>query len=194
MNHLTGQEERKGGIYLNHLVGQAKKRDKQSFVDLIELHKQSMYKVAWSYLHNDEDAADAIQETILKCYEKIDKLKNESYFTTWLIRILINNCKDILQKKKKETLSETFPEQGDVCRELENYEFQELLKMIDEKYRLVLLLYYGEGFKIREIAQILEMDENTVKTRLARGRREFGRVYEAENHQNRQRERSKICV
>lgn len=179
---------------MKHLVKQAKKKDKQSFVELIELHKQSMYKIAWSYLHNDEDAADAIQETILKCYEKIGKLKDESYFTTWLTRILINNCKDILQKKKKETLSESLPEQGDACRELENCEFQELLKSINEKYRLVLLLYYGEGFKIREIAQVLEMDENTVKTRLARGRREFGRVYEAKNHKNRHQERSKICV
>lgn len=152
---------------MNCLVKQAKKKDKQSFVELIELHKQSMYKIAWSYLHNDEDAADAIQETILKCYEKIEKLKNESYFTTWLTRILINNCKDILQKKKRETLSEVLPEQGDVCRELENYEFQELLKTIDE---------------------------NTVKTRLARGRREFGKVYETENYKNRHQERSKICV
>lgn len=175
---------------MNDLVEQAKKKDKQSFVELIELHKQNMYKVAWSYLHNDDDAADAIQETILNCYEKIDKLKNAAYFSTWLTRILINNCKDILQKKKKETLSEAFPEQGEVCQELENYEFRELLNEIDEKYRLVLLLYYGEGFKICEIAQILEMDENTVKTRLARGRRKFGKIYEAENRQ----ERRKICV
>lgn len=179
---------------MKHLVEQAKKKDKRSFVELIELHKQSMYKIAWGYLHNDEDAADAIQETILNCYEKIGRLKNESYFTTWLTRILINNCKDILQKKKRETLSEMLPEQGAVCRELENYEFQELLKSMDEKYRLVLLLYYGEGFKIREIAQILEMDENTVKTRLARGRKEAGRIYETGAHQSRRRERSKICV
>ena len=99
---------------MNCLVKQAKKKDKQSFVELIELHKQSMYKIAWSYLHNDEDAADAIQETILKCYEKIEKLKNESYFTTWLTRILINNCKDILQKKKRETLSEVLPDRKSV--------------------------------------------------------------------------------
>lgn len=175
---------------MKHLVERAKKKDKQSFVELMELNKQNMYKVAWSYLHNDEDVADAIQETILNCYEKIGRLKNESYFTTWLTRILINNCKDILKKKKRETLSEVLPEQGEACKELENYEFQEVLKSIDEKYRLVLLLYYGEGFKIREIAQILEMDENTVKTRLARGRKQFGKVYETENR----RERRTICV
>lgn len=175
---------------MKELVEQAKMKDKQAFVALIELHKQNMYKVAWSYLHNDDDAADAIQETILNCYEKMDRLKNAAYFSTWLTRILINNCKDILQKKKKETLSEILPEQGEISRELENYEFQELLKGIDEKYRLVLLLYYGEGFKICEIAEILEMDENTVKTRLVRGRRKFSKICEAENCQGRRR----ICV
>lgn len=174
---------------MKYLVKKAKKKDKQAFVELMELHKQSMYKVAWSYLRNDEDAADAMQETILNCYEKIDRLKNEAYFSTWLIRILINNCKDILQKRKQEVPEEMLPEQGEICRELQNYEFEELLKSMDEKYRLILMLYYGEGFKIREIAQILEMDENTVKTRLARGRRQFERLYEAESR----RERREIC-
>lgn len=155
---------------MKQLVKRAKKRDKQAFVELMELHKQSMYKIAWSYLHNDEDTADAMQETILNCYEKIDRLNKEAYFTTWLTRILINNCKDILQRKKRELPNEILQEQGEFCRELQNYEFEELLKSMDEKYRLVLLLYYGEGFKIREIAQILDMDENTVKTRLARKR------------------------
>lgn len=133
-------------------------------MELIEAHKQKLYKTAWSYLRNEDDVADAIQETILNCYENIDKLKNSSYFTTWMTRILINNCKDILQRKKREMPNEVMPEQGEFCRDLENYEFEELIRSMDEKYRLVLLLYYGEGFKIREIAQILEMDENTVKT------------------------------
>lgn len=166
---------------MKHLIRKARKMDKQAFVELMEMHKQSMYKVAWGYLHNDDDIADAIQETILNCYEKIDSLKQEAYFSTWLIRILINNCKDILQEKKREMPKDVLPEQGAICRELQNYEFEELLKEMDEKYRLVLLLYYGEGLKIREIAQILEMDENTVKTRLSRGRRHFERLYKTEN-------------
>ncbi len=60
---------------------------------------------------------------------------------------------------------------------LQNYEFEELMNQMDDKYRIVLLLYYSEGFKIREIAQILELEESTVKTRLVRGRRQFERVY-----------------
>lgn len=189
MKTRKSRRKEKGEFYLKHLVKRAKKKEKQAFVELMELHKQSMYKIAWSYLRNNDDVADAIQETILNCYEKIDGLKNDTYFTTWLTRILINNCKDILQKRKREFPNEILAEQGEICRELQNYEFEELLGAMDEKYRLVLMLYYGEGFKIREIAQILEMDENTVKTRLARGRRQFERLYEVESS----RDRREIC-
>ncbi len=59
-------------------------------------------------------------------------------------------------------------------------EFEDLMKELDEKYRIILLLYYAEGFKIREIAQILELEENTVKTRLVRGRRQFEKIYKLE--------------
>ena len=60
--------------------------------------------------------------------------------------------------------------------ELLNYEFEELMGQMDDKYRIVLLLYYSEGFKVREIAQILDLEESTVKTRLARGRKQFEKV------------------
>ncbi len=61
----------------------------------MEMNKQSMYKVAKSYLRYEEDVADAMQETILICYEKLGDLKEPKYFKTWMIRILINKCKDI---------------------------------------------------------------------------------------------------
>ncbi|WP_122643012.1 RNA polymerase sigma factor [Luxibacter massiliensis] len=161
---------------MKYLVKKAQKHDKQAFVELMELEKQNMYKVARSYLNCQEDIADAIQETIVTCYEKIDSLKNPEFFRTWLVRILINKCKDILRSGRREYLLETFPEQEDTCMELLNYEFEELMGQMDDKYRIVLLLYYSEGFKVREIAQILDLEESTVKTRLARGRKQFEKV------------------
>ena len=161
---------------MKYLVKKAQKHDKQAFVELMELEKQNMYKVARSYLNCQEDIADAIQETIVTCYEKIDSLKNPEFFRTWLVRILINKCKDILRSGRREYLLETFPEQEDTCMELLNYEFEELIGQMDDKYRIVLLLYYSEGFKVREIAQILDLEESTVKTRLARGRKQFEKV------------------
>lgn len=162
---------------MKYLIKRAQKHDDQAFVELIELVKKDMYKTARSYLHTQEDIADAIQETIITCYEKIDRLKEPKYFKTWIIRILINKCKDILRAGKREYLSDTVPEQEDTCMALQNYEFEELMNQMDDKYRIVLLLYYSEGFKIREIAEILELEESTVKTRLVRGRRQFEKVY-----------------
>lgn len=165
---------------MKYLVKRAQKHDDQAFVELIELEKQDMYKVARSYLRSQEDIADAIQDTIVTCYEKISSLKEPKYFKTWMIRILINKCKDIIRAGKHESLLEVFPEQEDMCMAYQNYEFEELMGQIDDKYRIILLLYYSEGFKIREIAEILDLEENTVKTRLARGRRQFEKEYKLE--------------
>ena len=65
--------------------------------------------------------------------------------------------------------------------EQENLEFMELLKSMDEKYRTLLILYYVEGFNTREIAELLELNEHTVKTRLVRARRSFAKEYQGEN-------------
>ena len=81
------------------LVTAAKNGDKEAFVQLIRINKQSMYKAAWVYLRNEQDIADALQNTILSCYEKIQGLREVKYFKTWLMRILINECKDILRQR-----------------------------------------------------------------------------------------------
>lgn len=165
---------------MRFLVKKAKRHDNNAFVELMESQKLTMYKVARSYLRSDDDIADAIQETVLACYEKLDSLESEQFFKTWLIRILINKCIDILNTARREAPTEQLPEQGGTCMSLENYEFYELLNSLDEKYRIILILYYVEGFKIREIAQILELEENTVKTRLSRGRKQLAREYRFE--------------
>ena len=134
-----------------------KQRNKaRTFIQLVESNKQSMYKIARSYLSNDEDIADAIQDAIESCWRNLDQLEKPAYFRTWMTRILIHKC-------------------------LDNYEFSELMKSLDEKYRTILLLYYGEGFKISEIAQLLDMEENTVKTRLSRGRQKFRMIWDSQD-------------
>lgn len=155
---------------MKHLVKRAQENDAEAFVELMELHKESMYKVARSYLKNDADAADAMQETVLKCYEKIHTLNHAGFFKTWMIRILINNCKDILRKDQKLSLFEENQKVELVAPAEDLRGFLELLETVDERYRTVIILYYVEGYKIKEIAEILEMNENTVSSQLRRGR------------------------
>ena len=87
--------EQEGDEGVKYLVKKAQRNDKEAFVELMELNKQSMYKIAKSYLRSDEDVADAMSDTILACYEKISDLREPKYFKTWMTRILINKCKDI---------------------------------------------------------------------------------------------------
>lgn len=172
----TGHQYR-GNKMTEHLLRKAKKGDPDAFCSLMDTQTQSMYKIARTYLKNDEDAADAIQDTILSCYENLLSLKNNRYFKTWLTRILINKCRDILSRKKRMLCSDTIPETVVYEEDYETAEWNQVLAPLDEKYRLILLLYYMEGFNTREIGQILNLSVSTVKTRLQRGRQLLAHEY-----------------
>ncbi len=171
---------------MDNLVQRAKRQDQDAFVELIRMHTVSMYKVAKAILENDEDVADAIQETILTCWAKIGTLKKERYFKTWMIRILINHCNGIYRQREKMITKETLPESGKVEEQYATVEWQEFLKGLEEKYRIVVMLYYVEGFKIREIAEILQISENTVSTRLSAARKKMEQQYQKQPSRIRQ--------
>lgn len=165
---------------MKELVKRAKQGDADAFAELIHLQMENMYKTARAYLKNDEDAADAISETILTCYEKLSTLKIDAYFRTWMTRILINKCQDILRQPKEVSFDEQVHDVG-VWEDFSNAEWMEVLYGIDEKYRTVLLLYYAEGFKIKEISQILDIKESTIQTRLVRARQTLAKEYQIES-------------
>ncbi|MCI8731881.1 MAG: sigma-70 family RNA polymerase sigma factor [Lachnospiraceae bacterium] len=162
---------------MQELVEKAVRGDADAFLELMEMNSLSMYKTARGILKNDNDVSDAIQDTILTSFEKIHKLKNPQYFKTWLIRILINECNQILRHYKKVNTIEQVPETPRQDKSLAEFEFKEMLEQVDEKYRVILVLYYEQGFKISEIAELLELNENTVKTRLARAREQIRSAY-----------------
>lgn len=162
------------------LVKRAKNGDEEAFIRLMELQTDGMYKMAKTILKNEEDVADAMAETVLTCWEKLSTLKKNRYVKTWMIRILLNKCYDLLRKKENLSIKNAVPEAA--VRE-EGYgkaEWEQVLQTLDEKYRLVMLLYYVEGFKIREISELLELPAATVKTRLVRGRKQLAGVMKME--------------
>jgi RNA polymerase sigma factor (sigma-70 family) len=163
---------------LIQLVQKAKDGDADAFTQLMQMHMQSMYKVAKSILWSDEDAADAIQDTIFSCWRNLSSLKEAGYFKTWMIRILINKCKDYIRKSQPVFGDEELFGLSSNDAGIENAEWKETLRQLDEKYRLVLMLYYIEGFKTREISQMLDVPEATVRTRLARGRERLSGIYQ----------------
>ena len=154
------------------LIKRAKEKDADAFDLLMRPQLQRMYRIAISMLENEEDAADAIQETVLRCWQKIGQLKNEEYFQTWLTRILINQCKDILKTRKKYVLVEEMPE-VEYEEAYETNDWKTILNHLDEKYRIVLELYYVEGFSTKEIAKLLHIKDVNVRSRMSRGRKQL---------------------
>lgn len=148
----------------------AKKGDAEAFIALMEQNRQSMIRIAFAYLGNEEDVADAMQETILSAFEKLDTLRRAEYFRTWLIRILINQCIAMRRHRSRTVPMNESEEASQFYDFSTDLEFNDLLKTLPEDSRLIFQMYYGEQFSIGEIAQLLHMKENTVKSKIHRGR------------------------
>lgn len=158
-----------------YLVKKAKRREPDAFTQLMQFYMKDMYRVALAILMNDEDAADAIQDTILVCWEKIHSLKRVQYFRTWMTRILINKCYDIRRKNQK--FAGTVEYEEPAAEDCYNLELKEALFALSEKYRIVMTLFYGEGYHIEEIAAMLKIPKSTVQTRLHRARKKLEEYY-----------------
>ncbi|WP_339087476.1 RNA polymerase sigma factor [Enterococcus hirae] len=151
------------------LVKEAKEGDKEAFVQLFKSYEVVLYNTARKFLNNSEDIADCLQETALTAYKNIQSVQKPEYFNTWLCKILINNCKKILKKSKKETFYVEYEEEKNTT--IRSMELKHMLQKLDLKYRIPLVLYYYNGFSIKEISTILSEPVNTVKTHLARGKK-----------------------
>ncbi|HHK2097506.1 RNA polymerase sigma factor [Enterococcus hirae] len=151
------------------LVKKAKEGDKEAFVQLFKSYEAVLYNTARKFLNNSEDIADCLQETALTAYKNIQSVQKPEYFNTWLCKILINNCKKILKKSKKETFYVEYEEEKNTT--IHSMELKHMLQKLDLKYRIPLVLYHYNGFSIKEISTILSEPVNTVKTHLARGKK-----------------------
>lgn len=148
----------------------AKKGDKEAFGRLIELNKVSMYRIALSMVKNKEDIEDAIQNSIIKAYEGILYLKKDEFFKTWLIRILINECKSILKNNSKLVHIEDVNSDIEAIQDFSNIEITSAINSLEEDLRVVTTLFYFEDIPQKEIAKLLDIPEGTVRSRLSRAR------------------------
>lgn len=121
-------------------------------------------------MNNEEDVADAMQDAIISAYEKLNTLKNDEYFNTWICKILINKCNSLLNKKKNISVmnEHLFPEKGN--DEFQKIELEDALNSLNEVYRLALILYYIVGLNVKEISEFLKEPEGTIKARLSRSK------------------------
>lgn len=168
--------------FLHHkkkpVVAYAKAGDKEAFLSLINENRLNIYRVARGILKSKEDVEDALQNTIVRAYEKIGTLKNEEFFRTWLIRILINECNIILRKNKKTIFLDKIENEEGYVEDYENMDLTKAINGLSEELRVTTVLYYFEDLSTKEIAEILGVAEGTVRSRLARARENLKKVME----------------
>ncbi|WJH35940.1 sigma-70 family RNA polymerase sigma factor [Paenibacillus aurantius] len=148
----------------------ARRGDKEAFARLIRTLELSLYGVARSMLRRDEDCADAIQETILKAWNALPSLKEPAYFKTWLCRILINECRRLMRRDSRTVAVDEIPAEAFSTDAYENIDLRKAVDRLEETLRLVVTLHYYEDMPLKEIAELLEAPEGTIKSRLHRAR------------------------
>jgi RNA polymerase sigma-70 factor (ECF subfamily) len=171
------------------LVRRAQAGDKEAFEELVRRHQHRVFAVAGGILRRREDVEDVAQQVFVKAYFSLRRFDQRAAFSTWLYKITVNECWDLLRKKKVRPLlyeSDLSEEQAgqfsaaerlesgaqDVSDKLEaQQQVENLLQGLDERDRMMLILKEVEGFAIDEIAEILDLNANTVKVRLFRARR-----------------------
>ncbi len=147
--------------------------DKQTFSEGVRRMERSLYRVAMSYTGNVPDAADAVQEALLRAWRRRDTLRDERYFDTWLMRVVINESKTLLRRRRRMLPMAQPPEPGAAEPPGADAALHEALFSLPPHYRLPLTLTCLEGYTMREAAHMLGVPEGTVKARVHRARRQL---------------------
>lgn len=152
---------------------------KEQLGDIIIASQDHLYRVAKLLLNNDTDCEDAIQEAIVKAFSKLHTLNSDGYAKTWLVRILINECYGVMRKEKKLVSLEAIQEESAIEKKDYTDLYQAVSKLTTDQ-RVAVLLYYSEGFSVKEIAQIEDTTENAIKNRLFKARAKLRVLLEEE--------------
>lgn len=160
------------------------------FDEIIEAYGNKILKLCFVQLGDKEEAEDATQEVFIKVFKNIKSYNGDANIYTWIYKITINTCFDILKKKKKNSyddislyidfIKDNKEIEDIILKNLTSRNIRLALMKIPEKYRILLYMFYFEELKISQISSILDEKENTIKTRLKRGRNVLRRIIESE--------------
>lgn len=155
------------------LLSSNKKIKEKKVKDYIVNNQEGFYKVAYSYVKNQDDALDIVHDSICKALSKLDSLKDEEAIKPWFYKILINSSIDYIRKNSKYvTLGEELLfEEYNSNDTYTDIDLQRALEKLPEEYRVIIVLRYFEDMKIDEIANVLSQNTNTIKTKLYTGLR-----------------------
>lgn len=147
--------------------------------ELVDKYSSMIFRISYCILCSPEDAEDAVQETFLKYLTKAPEFNSEEHRKAWLIKVSANISKNMLMfRKRRETVNIEDIENIGIDRQ--DHETFELIMNLPAKYKIVMILYYVEGYKSKEIAEIIHISEDTVRKRLQKGRELLKKEFEKE--------------
>ena len=138
----------------------------RDYMEKVQAMERKLYRISHAILWCDADCADAVQEAVFKGWMKRASLREEKYFETWLIRILINECRNLIRRQKIRPL---FAEPPPAMPETD-LRLREALHALPEKYRMPLLLHHLEGYSLTEVGEMLGISAKLAKSRLHQAR------------------------
>ena len=148
---------------------------KENAARLLDIHGDSVLRLAYSYMHNMQDAEDILQETLIRYMQAVPEFENESHARAWLLRVAANLSKNRIEYNRYRMADELNEEL--VAEEREDLSFVwEAVKSLPVTYRETIHLFYREGFKTAQIAEILGEKEATVRSHLKRGREKLREI------------------
>lgn len=149
------------------------KKSKEKIIEELLLNNYNQYfRLAYSYVHNDDDAADIVQNGAYKAIKNSSSLKEESYAATWLYRIMLNETFTFFKQRKIESIDSVTEEPGSEDS-YEDIDLKRALERLTEEERMIVELKYFEELKLEEIAAIMDENVNTIKSRLYRSIRKL---------------------
>lgn len=145
--------------------------DQEQFTLAAQSYQAMVYRIAYNYFGSAADADDATQDVFLKLYTQKKPFQSEEHLRHWLIRVTVNQCKDVLKSpwRKRRVSLDAIPDRPVFDTREEEELFREVMAL-PEKYRTVLNLFYYEELSVKEIAQVLGLKVSAVTTRLSRAR------------------------
>ncbi|WP_181348478.1 sigma-70 family RNA polymerase sigma factor [Thalassobacillus sp. CUG 92003] len=178
--------------YNLHVISQDEARREAFLEQMIAEYSQSILWLAFSYVKEQQLAEELMQDVFLTCYNKIEHFRNQSSIKTWTYRITINKCKDQLRKKtlKRFLMNEernqddfgvtTKDPEAITFAKMEDQQLADKVLALPTKFKEVIFMYDFEDMKVKEMSDILKLNQNTIKTRLNRGRNMLRNMYEEE--------------
>lgn len=163
---------------MGELIDEVLKGNSKALEELVQIILPKLYRIAYDRLKNEADVNDAIQETLIKFYNNIHQLEHTEYFYSWIIEILKNECNKIYNRKKKNINileRETILTKNDLLENpMENVnrelDFDILIEELKDDEKLLLKLYYDDGYETSEIANMLNQNVNTIRSKILRAK------------------------